>query len=174
VDSTATATGRSILAASMLLALILGPWTAYQKEQKRLEAIAFLREKGVEIRYAHEFDENGVDIPNPIEPGPEWLKSWLGRESLLTPVEVKFTKRDDPRNGRQEPAWLARLTTLKRVNLGPHLNCFRDADLDPLASLKQLEVIEGGLTYYLTDLGFLADWNISGTKLRFIPISWLT
>ena len=139
---------RALLASVLLLALALGPIAHYQKSQRRAQAIDLLEAQGATVRYAHEFDSDGKEIANPVEPGLGLPKKWLGKEFFVTPVELTFPDGD----GQEVIDSVRHLTTLKRIN-------FKDRkvyDLSPIKNLTQLEELKGS-SLYSDDLSFATN-----------------
>ena len=140
---------RALLASVLLLALVLAPTVAhYQKSQRWAQAIDVLEAQGATVRYAHEFDSDGKEIANPVEPGFDLLKKWLGKEFFVTPVELTFPYGKDP----EVIDSVQHLTTLKRINCKNRTV----VDLSPIKNLTQLEELKGD-SLYSGDLAFATN-----------------
>ena len=121
---------RSMLFSVLVLSLALGPWTLIQRGRERDEAVKLLTLQGADIHYAYEYDAAGTFIPDAVEPGASWLKSLFGRQMFVTPVKLSANK------ASLDLSLIARLTQLKRINLGTWREL---VDISPLRPLRQVE-----------------------------------
>ncbi len=127
---------RSLLLLFVLFALVLGPYAAYRQTKLQEKTIGVLELQGCKISYAHEFDEDGKRISDPVEPGAEWLKKILGRHWFLTPVGLVAS------GGQSAPVFfdqIGNLPTLQELRINGR--GLKDLEfLDRIRSLKRLHL----------------------------------
>ena len=139
-----------------LLMLMTSIGLAYRKARLKIDAITTLKSKGLKIQYAHELDEDGNPIANPILPGPAWLRKIVGAEWFVTPVSVtrpsgkiKSTLEEvrflpsittiDAGYGVFDLAWIRNCRKLRNLNL--HVAKLENLrDLEHATSLEKLSI----------------------------------
>lgn len=100
-----------------VLLTILGLWLGVQanRAQRQRRAVDAILDRGGQVQYDYEFDEDGHEIwlaEPPEPPGPKWLRTLVGDDYFRTVVDVTFRTATDA-----DMEGLAALTDLIELDL---------------------------------------------------------
>lgn len=146
---------QALLFSVVMPALILGPLTIwYSRWQSNSSnqqlAITMIEVNGGTVKYAHQFDANGVEILKPKLPATPWLRSTFGKHAFLTPVELDWN------SPGVESSPIESLGTLRRLSFTLHTQ--EDVDrVGTLTNLRKLNVIVPQREVFEIDCGPLGN-----------------